>query len=142
MARFKRYILWRRAALPLSALATLTPEGTWALLDEDHRMREERQAIAGELSDRIYLKVPTLDGPLRRRVLRARRDLHNDRLPPPQDLAAFRCTLNDPEREALRRWHASRIDAERRQLEVAARFTDELVEARRQLAAIATSEEF
>jgi len=139
---FMPYVLWRRGLLPYHALAPLIPEGTWGALDEREAERVARRDLARRIGDRLHALVPGVAPASRSRMLRLRRDLHNDRLPPPDVLEAVDALLDEHDRAAVRAWHESRVGEERLGTAAATLLANELALARRQLARIASDPHF
>ncbi|WP_329067474.1 hypothetical protein [Amycolatopsis sp. NBC_01480] len=69
----------RVAGLPVSAVDDLAAPDTVAALREAAEHERAAAALAGPLGDRLYELVPQLDKPLRRAVVKLRRDVHNGR---------------------------------------------------------------
>jgi hypothetical protein len=139
---FKPYMMWRRGMLPHGALASLVPSRTWELLAEIEDAAAPRQELAGRIGDRLYALVPTLAVGDRPGVLRVRRDLHNDRLPPAEAIRAVGAALDAGDRAALDEWRQLREADERRRANAAKMLVAELTEARRQLARVAAGTHF
>lgn len=144
-SRFNPYLMFRRGALQFSELTTLVPARTWALLDKSEEDAPERRALGEILADHLYQIIPALDPGdqrLRRLVLQARRDLHNDRPVSEAAAAALVRVTGEEDRALFERWQQLRAAED--SLQAAARETldAELREARAGLARVATNEYF
>jgi hypothetical protein len=100
--------LVRAAGLPVSVIDDLMARDTVAALDEADAHDRAAAALAGPLSERLYRLVPELDKPLRRTVVRLRRDIHNGRVSRvpeglPADVAAIATQWAERMRQAVAR---------------------------------------
>lgn len=142
---FNPYLMFRRGTLPFSELTPLIPAETWTLLDESEAAGPGRRALGEMLADHLYEIIPTLepgDQPLRRLVLQARRDLHNDRPVTEAAASALKRVSNDSGRARFDQWR--QLCAAEGELQAAARerLDAELRGARGRLAQVAMNENF
>ncbi|MET9524212.1 lantibiotic dehydratase [Streptomyces coeruleorubidus] len=104
-ARVSPYVLFRRSRLPLTELADLRFDETWARIEESRRLRAECARRAEEVSDSLAGFVPHVDESVRADLVRLRRDVYNQRAEP----AARRIDVVEPHLEkdtvaGLREW--------------------------------------
>jgi Lantibiotic dehydratase, N terminus len=139
-AGFSPYVLFRRGTLGLPALSGMVPERTWTLVDEAHELAAARDALRAHVEDDLHELVPRLPVDQRRELLRARRAVHNDRLP---DLSpATAGQLPERSRELLAEWSRIHRSADTLLAEADATLAGELDVARKTLADVALVEDF
>ncbi|KUJ49669.1 hypothetical protein ACZ90_67165 [Streptomyces albus subsp. albus] len=97
----------RTGGLLPADIHALAQEKTWALLEREAQLRDERSAMAARLTGQLHPIVPKLeDRELRRSAVRLRRDVHNGRCTARTraDLASVVPVLDNPSQQSCERW--------------------------------------
>ncbi|MDQ0958590.1 hypothetical protein QFZ66_002468 [Streptomyces sp. B4I13] len=124
--------------MPFQALTETVDESAVGTLAAVRAARERRGELAGALSQALYEAVPAAPVADRRRLLRLRRDLANDRVVAPALLAAGDAHLAEKQRLALADWALSRHREDVLLTAARQRLAEELDLTRRRLAALAS----
>jgi len=136
-AALSPYVVFRRARLPVSALATLGFDRYWARVDGWRRDAAAGARVAAEVADLLAALVPGADETVRAEIVRLRRDVYNGRAEP----ARRRLTVVEPHLDAeaaarVRAWLELAERVRREEADARTLFDADLASARAGLRAL------
>ena len=128
------WVMFRRGTLPVRELDALVPRRSLALVESASAERNMLATAAETLSDALHEVVPQVSPEVRRRILKARRSVHNGRALAAEEAEVVRSALGESSR-LLSAWSTVADRVASLEEELAATFQQELGAAREALKA-------